>query len=100
MCKDLNFDAVEVINAAAFPFFLSTRLNRRMAVNLNLPQTGGSDAHYAPEIGLAYTLIDASRETDEIAEAIRKGATVPFGKAVSWRMRLEKEVLSLKRKLQ
>lgn len=100
MCKDLNFDAVEVINAAAFPFFLSTRLNRRMAVNLNLPQTGGSDAHYAPEIGLAYTLIDASRETDEIAEAIRKGATVPFGEAVSWRIRLEKEVLSLKRKLQ
>jgi predicted metal-dependent phosphoesterase TrpH len=100
MYKDLNFDAVEVINAAAFPFFLSTRLNQRMAVNLNLPQTGGSDAHYAPEIGLAYTLIDASPEMGEIAEAIRKGATVPFGKAVSWRMRLEKEVLSLKRKLQ
>jgi len=100
MCRDLNFDAVEVINSAAFPFSLSTYLNRKMAVNLNLPQTGGSDAHYAPEIGFAYTLIDADPEVDEIVKAIRKGATVPFGEAIPWGIRLEKEVLSLKRKFQ
>ena len=100
MWRDLNFDAVEVINSAAFPFFLSTYLNRKMAVNLNLPQTGGSDAHCALEIGFAYTLIDADPEIDEITEAIRRGATVPFGKAVPWGIRFEKEVLSLKRRLQ
>ena len=99
MCRDLNFDAIEVINSAAFPFSMSTHLNRRIAVNLNLPQTGGSDAHYAPEIGSAYTLVDADREIDDIARAIRKGATVPFGNAIPWRIRLEKEVFSLKRKL-
>lgn len=100
MCRGLNFDAVEVINSAAFPFFLTTYLNRKMAVDLNLPQTAGSDAHYAPEIGFAYTLIDADPEVDEIVKAIRNGATVAFGKAIPWRIRFEKEVLSLKRKLQ
>jgi len=68
-------------------------------VNLNLPQTGGSDAHYALEIGCAYTLIDADPERDEIAGAIRRGAVVPFGKAVPWRVRFEREALILKRKL-
>jgi len=98
-CRDLNFDAVEVVNSAAFPFFLSTYLNRRVAVNLNLPQTGGSDAHYAPEIGSAYTLVDADPEIDEIAKAITKGDVAPFGKAVSWKVRFEKEALRLKRRL-
>ena len=40
-----SFDAIEVINAAAFPFFLSTHLSRKLAIRLNLPQTAGSDAH-------------------------------------------------------
>jgi len=99
VCRDLNFDAIEVINSAAFPFSVSTYFNRKIAVNLNLPQTGGSDAHYAPEIGSAYTLVEADPEIDDIAEAIRKGATIPFGNAIPWRIRLEKEVFSLKRKL-
>jgi len=99
MCKDLNFDAVEVINSAAFPFSLATYLNQKIAINLNLPQTGGSDAHYALEIGYAYTLIDADAEIGEIIDAIRKEAAVPFGKAIPWRIRLEKEVLSLKKRL-
>jgi len=98
-CRDLRFDAVEVINAASFPFSVSTYLNRKVALNLGLPQTGGSDAHYGPEIGFAYTLIDADPELDEIAEAIRKGGTVPFGSAISWRIRFEKAVLGLKRML-
>lgn len=98
--RDLNFDAVEVINSAAFPFSLSTYLNRKMAENLNLPQTGGSDAHCALEIGCAFTLIDADSEIDEIIEAIRKGATIPFGNATPWKVWLKKEVLRLKKRLQ
>lgn len=90
MHKDLNFDAVEVINSAAFPFFLFTYLNRRMAANLNLPQTAGSDAHYALEIGFAYTLVDTDADVDEIVEAIRKGVTVPFGKAIPWGIRFKR----------
>jgi len=97
--KDLKFDAIEVVNSAAFPFSLSTYLSRRMAETLHLPQTGGSDAHYPPEIGFAYTLIEAVSDVEEIIESIRKGKTTPFGKAIPWRVRFAKEMLRLKRKL-
>jgi len=45
-----EFDAVEVMNASAIPFCFSTRINRKIAVEHRLPQTGGSDAHQAVEI--------------------------------------------------
>lgn len=85
-----NFDAVEVVNASAFPFFLSTYLSRKLALRLGLPQTAGSDAHYASEIGFAYTVVDAEPEVDEIVHAIRNGATVPCGKPIPWKLRLER----------
>lgn len=85
-----NFDAVEVVNASAFPFFLSTYLSRKLALRLGLPQTAGSDAHYASEIGFAYTVVDAEPEVDELVHAIRNGATVPCGKPIPWKLRLER----------
>ena len=94
---DSSFDAIEVINASAFPFLLSTCLNRKLARRLNLPQTAGSDAHYAPEIGFAYTLVDADQEVEEIVQAIKEGAIVPVGKPIPWRLRLKRESLSLKK---
>ncbi len=92
-----NLDGVEVINSSAFPFFLSTRLSRALAERLNLPQTAGSDAHQASEIGTAYTLVKADSEVDEIIEAIRKGAVIPFGKSISWETRVRRGAFSLKR---
>ncbi len=92
-----NLDGVEVINSSAFPFFLSTRLSRALAERLNLPQTAGSDAHLASEIGTAYSLIEADSDIDEIIEAIRKGAVVPFGKSISWETRVKRGAFSLKR---
>ena len=92
-----NFDGVEVINSSAFPFFLSTRLSRALAERLNLPQTAGSDAHHASEIGTAYTLVKADSDIEEIIEAIRKGAVVPFGRAISWATRVRRGAFSLKR---
>jgi len=92
-----NLDGVEVINSSAFPFFLSTRLSRALAERLNVPQTAGSDAHHASEIGTAYTLVKADSDIDEIIEAIRKGAVVPFGKAISWETRVRRGAFSLKR---
>jgi len=94
-----DFDAVEVINASAFPFFLSTYLSRKLAVKLNLPQTAGSDAHYASEIGLAYTVVDAEPEVNEIVHAIKKGATVPCGKPIPWKLRLKRGYFNIKKKL-
>lgn len=101
MGKQANsgFDAIEVVNAAAFPFFLSTHLSRKLAVRLNLPQTAGSDAHYASEIGSAYTVIDSKRDVDSIVCAIAKGKTVPCGNPIQWKQRLKRGYESLKRKL-
>lgn len=85
-----DIDAVEVINASAFPFFISTYLGRRLAQRLARPQTAGSDAHYPEEIGNAYTLIEADSNRDDIIEAIRKGKTQPLGKPISWTKRLKR----------
>jgi len=94
-----NFDAVEVINSAAFPFFLSTYMNRKLAEKLDLPQTAGSDAHQSVEIGTAYTVIDADTYIDDIIEAIRKGVTIPCGKAIPWTARFRRGVREIKRGL-
>ena len=94
-----SYDAIEVINSAAIPFQLFTCLNQKIATRLGLPQTAGSDSHHGPEIGAAYTVIEADPDVDEIVCAIKKGATIPMGKPIPWRMRLRGEALSLKRKI-
>jgi hypothetical protein len=93
-----KFDAVEVINASAFPFNYSVKNSRKMASRLGIAQVAGSDAHYGPEIGCAYTLVDAELEVDEIIKAISKGLCQPFGRAIPLTTRLKKEILSLKRR--
>ena len=61
--------------------------------------TAGSDSHYGPEIGAAYTFIEADPNVDEIVRAIKKGATIPMGKSIPWIMRLKGEALSLKKRI-
>jgi len=90
-----DFDAVEVINASSFPFRFSNYINHRIAQRLNLPETGGTDAHTVFEIGMAYSLIDAQLEKDEIISAIKKGRVKACGKAIPWLTRLKR----VKRKL-
>lgn len=85
-----NLDAVEVINAAAFPFSLTTYLSRRLALRLNLPQIAGSDAHHPREIGDAYTEVSADSRREDVIEAVRKGETCPFGRPISWRLRFQR----------
>jgi predicted metal-dependent phosphoesterase TrpH len=93
-----SYDAVEVMNASSIPFPFFTSLSKRFADGLDLPKTGGSDSHYAPEIGVAYTVIDANSDVDEIVRAIKKGAVVPVGEGISWKTRVERTALKLKRK--
>ncbi len=92
-----NLDGVEVINSSAFPFFLSTRLSIALAERLNLPQTAGTDAHHASEVGTAYTLVKADSNIEEVIEATRKGAVTPFGKAISWETRVRRGASHLKK---
>jgi predicted metal-dependent phosphoesterase TrpH len=92
-----EFDAIEVINASSIPFGFSNSINRMLAQQFSLPQTGGSDAHYAPEIGMAYTLVDADLDKDEIIAAIKKGKVEACGRAIPWTMRLKRETLNFKK---
>ena len=92
-----KFDAVEVINASSIPFRFSNHINRKLAEELNLPQTGGSDAHYAPEIGMAYCSVEASLEKEEIVAAIKNGKITACGRAIPWMMRLKREAFNFKR---
>lgn len=93
-----NFDAVEVVNASAFPFKRSTRQALEIAKNLGAPQVGGSDAHYVPEIGSAYTLVDSELNCEAVINAIRMGLCEPVGRAIPLGTRLKREILALKTK--
>ncbi|MFZ7137273.1 MAG: CehA/McbA family metallohydrolase [archaeon] len=92
------YDAVEVMNAASFPFPVLTHYSKKFAEKLKLPQTGGSDSHYAPEIGSAYTIVDADLEADEIAKAIIRGATIPVGKGIPLKVWMKRSISRLKKK--
>jgi hypothetical protein len=94
-----KFDAVEVINASAIPFGYSVKHGEKIASRLGIARVAGSDAHYGPEIGYAYTLVDAELEVEEIIKALSKGLCQPFGRAIPLTTRLKREFLILKRKL-
>jgi len=98
--KHINskFDAVEVINSSAFPFNYAVKNSQKIASQLGLTKVGGSDAHYGPEIGCAYTVVEAELEVEKIIKALRKGLCQPFGRAIPLKTRLKRELLLLKRK--
>lgn len=82
--KNANLDAVEVANSAQFPYGYICSLNRKLAEELNLPVTGGSDAHIPETIGRAYTIIDTpSTELRDVIDSIRKGRTEAGGSGIS-----------------
>jgi predicted metal-dependent phosphoesterase TrpH len=86
-----KFDAVETINASAFPFSPATRKANQLADRLKLPKVAGTDAHYGPVIGQAYTVIDAEANVEAIVKAIVNGQCAPAGSAISLFMRLENQ---------
>jgi predicted metal-dependent phosphoesterase TrpH len=95
-----KFDAVEVINSSAIPFGYSVRQNERIASRLDKPRVAGSDAHYGPEIGYAYTLIDCKLDASAAVDAIRKGLCRPFGRPIPLGMRFRKTGALWARKFQ
>jgi predicted metal-dependent phosphoesterase TrpH len=92
-----KFDAVEVMNASAFPFTHFARRNARIASRLGIAQVAGSDAHYGPEIGYAYTLMDTELDVDKIIKAIKNGSCHPRGTAIPMATRLKKVFLVFRR---
>ena len=92
-----SFDAVEVINSSAIPFGYTVKQNAKIASRLGKPKLAGSDAHYGPEIGCAYTLVDSEPNVNDVVKAIRKGLCQPFGGSTPFAIRL-KRIVELNRK--
>jgi len=86
-----KFDAIEAINASAFPFNRVKRKANQLAEKLRLPKVAGTDAHYGPVIGQAYTLIDSETNVEAIVKAITNGHCEPAGTGISLLMRVENQ---------
>jgi predicted metal-dependent phosphoesterase TrpH len=93
-----TFDAIEVINARAIPFKRSVKKAEQKAKSLSLPRVAGTDAHYGPQIGYGYTVIEAPELSIEaVLKAIVKGDCQPFGQAVPFTLNFLQEVFRIKR---
>ena len=86
-----KFDAVETINASAFPFNRATSKANQLAERLKLPKVAGTDAHYGPVIGQAYTLIDSEANVEATVKAIANGQCKPAGTCISMKLRLKNQ---------
>jgi hypothetical protein len=62
-----------------------------LAERLKLPKVAGTDAHYGPVIGQAYTVIDSEANVEAIVKAVANGQCKPTGTAISLLMRLENQ---------
>jgi len=94
-----NFDAIETINSSAFLFNRSTKRAQEIADRFGISRVAGSDAHYGPAVGYAYTVIDAEPQVGAISKAVLKGLCQPFGKPIPTTLKLEKQIQFLKNKL-
>jgi predicted metal-dependent phosphoesterase TrpH len=93
-----SFDAIEVINARAFPFGRSIKKAQEAAERYKLSRVAGTDSHYGRQIGTAYTVIEAQEATvDAVCKAIVEGKCEPFGCAVPLMVTLEMNIQRLKR---
>jgi predicted metal-dependent phosphoesterase TrpH len=93
-----TFDAIEIINARAFPFKISVKKAIQTAERFGLSRVAGTDAHYGPQIGYGYTVIEAKEASVEaISKAIVDGHCQPLGQPVSITLNLLQEFQRIKR---
>jgi predicted metal-dependent phosphoesterase TrpH len=92
-----KFDAVEAVNASAFPFGIASKKAVELAERLKLPSVAGTDAHYGPVIGCAYTLMEAEPNVEAVIEAITKGRCEPRGGCIPLNLRIENQGRFLRR---
>jgi predicted metal-dependent phosphoesterase TrpH len=86
-----KFDAVETINASAFPFKSSVAKADKLAEHLKLPKVAGTDAHIGEAIGYAYTVMAAELDVEALLKAIVDGRCEPFGGPIPFTMRVRNQ---------
>ena len=96
--KEAKFDAIETLNASAFPYGRNKRKATAVAQKLKLPQVGGTDAHYGPTIGYGYTVIDSEPNVIAIAEAIVNGKCQACGQQVPLTLTLRRQYRLVRRR--
>jgi hypothetical protein len=79
LIETLPFDGIEVRNATPTEFWANPRAVRSNQRGANLPVTGGSDAHYLPTVGSAYTQFEGTT-ADDLRRAIQGGQTSAGGR--------------------
>ena len=78
--REAGFDGIEVANSAQIPYDFICGKNRRLAEELGLPMTGGSDSHVPETIGRSYMDVDVdSGSVDDVIKAIKLGHTMVGG---------------------
>jgi predicted metal-dependent phosphoesterase TrpH len=92
-----KFDAIETINARAFPFGRSCKKAEEVAKKFNLSRVAGTDAHYAPQVGFGYTAIDSELNIESIVKAIMEGHCQPFGRPVPVFLNIQQQVHRIRR---
>jgi predicted metal-dependent phosphoesterase TrpH len=92
-----KFDAVETINARAFPFNRSCEKAEEAAKMFGLSRVAGTDAHYAPQVGYGYTVIDADLNVEAITKSIVAGRCQPFGQPVPFFLNVQQQIQRLHR---
>lgn len=90
-----KIDAIEVFNSCSLP---KTNIKvARVAKELDLGGTGGSDAHDPEFVGYGYTVIDSSDcSIDSILSEIEKRKTWGEGRTLPLKVRKKRVILSIK----
>jgi predicted metal-dependent phosphoesterase TrpH len=86
-----SFDAIETINASAFPFKRNATRATNTALLYKKPSIAGTDAHYGPAIGYAYTVVDSQPNSEDILKAVLAGKCKAFGEAVPLALKIAKQ---------
>ncbi len=94
-----KFDAIEAINSSSIPFNRCKEKATRVAEKLNLTQIAGTDAHNPQSIGLAYAVLEAEPNIEDILQAIRDKRSKPYGKPSPISLRIKQQFLLIKKYL-
>ncbi|NLT38420.1 MAG: PHP domain-containing protein [Methanomassiliicoccus sp.] len=88
--NDIGLDGIEVLNGGHIDDYANARAQKE-ALSGKFARTGGSDSHYLPTVGMAYTTFEGGT-AEELRQAIlgkrtdAGGRVIPMDKAIAWSM--------------
>ncbi len=86
--NELDLDGIEVLNGGHIDDYSNARAQKE-GESGRFARTGGSDSHYLPTVGMAYTTFEGGT-AEELRRAILQkrtepgGSVIPMDKAIAW----------------